>query len=287
MRSLIFGGGGMLGRALVREARGRGWPALALPRAQADITDAERLRAYAAAFRPQIVWNCAAFTRVDESESRREHALQVNGRAVANAVEAARSCGARLVQVSTDYVFDGAATAPYTEDAPTRPLQVYGESKLRGEEEAARSPGALIVRTSWVFGAGGNNFVATILRLLAQAGATGAPLRVVADQVGCPTYAPFLARALCDLAAAGAHGLVHYRNREPVSWHAFAQAIADEGCAQVEIVPITTPEYPLPAPRPAYSVLDVSRCELLLGRRVEEWAWGLASYVDLERRRTA
>ena len=130
MRTLIFGGTGMLGRALVAEARGRGWPALALSRAQADVLDRERLCFWSDSFRPQLVLNAAAFTRVDDCEAERERAMAVNGRAVGNVVAAARAVGARLLQVSSDYVFDGAASDPYREDAPTGPVSAYGESKL-------------------------------------------------------------------------------------------------------------------------------------------------------------
>jgi len=280
MRALILGGAGMLGRAVAAEARRRGWAALALSRGEADVTDRERLLYWAAAFRPQLVVNCAAFTRVDACESERELARAVNGDGVGNALAAARAAGARLVHVSTDYVFDGGAASPYREDAATAPLSAYGESKLAGERAALADPRSLVVRTSWLFGPGGPNFVATMLGLVA-AGRT--PLRVVDDQVGCPTYTPFLARALADLAARQATGVVHYRNREPVSWYAFARAIvrlSAGGPEAAEVVAVTTAEFPRPAPRPAYSVLDVARFEAAIGRRVEPWEAGLCAYLE-------
>ena len=276
MRTLIFGGTGMLGRALAAEARTRGWAALALSREQADVTDRERLMYWADAFRPELVVNCAAFTKVDACETEPERAFEVNGRAVGQVVAAAESVNARLVHVSTDYVFDGEGREPYKEDAPTAPLSVYGQSKLEGERHALAYGRALVVRTSWLFGQGGPNFVTTMTGLI-DAGKL--PLRVVDDQAGCPTYAPFLAGALFDLAALEITGVVHYRNREPVSWYAFAEEIARLWWGAARVAPDPTTEFPRPARRPAYSVLDVTRFEETVGRRVEVWGWGLVELL--------
>jgi dTDP-4-dehydrorhamnose reductase len=277
MRSLVFGGTGMLGRALVRELRRRGWAALGLAPAQADLTDRRRLLYWADIFQPEAVFNCAAFTRVDDCEKEPERALEVNGSAVANAVAAADSVGAQLLQVSTDYVFAGTASVPYATSAPTAPASAYGRSKLEGERQAAAYAKSAIVRTSWLFGPGGPNFVRTIAGLLSRA---EAPLRVVDDQRGCPTYTPFLARALADLAGSRARGFFHYRNREDVTWYAFAVEIARELGSPAEIRPVTTAEFPRPAARPAYSVLDVSSFEAIAGRRVEPWVSGLSEYLS-------
>lgn len=276
MRMLVFGGTGMLGRAVVAQGRRR-HAVLALSHAQADITDRERLLYWARAFAPTVVLNCAAFTQVDACESESERAMLHNGRAVANVVAAARAVGADLLHVSSDYVFDGRAREPYREDAATAPLSVYGQSKLLGEQEALAYERALVVRASWLFGPGGPNFVATIRRLILE-GKT--PLRVVDDQVGTPTYTPFLARALWDLAGKGLQGILHYRNREPVSWYGFAREIAAHVRSGTEVIPVTTAEFTRPAARPAYSVLDVSRFETTVDRRVEPWEWGLAAYLD-------
>ena len=281
MRTLIFGGAGMLGRALVAEARARNFAALALPRGQADVRDRDRLLYWAETFRPELVVNCAAFTKVDACESEPERAAEVNGRAVEHVADAARQAGARLIQLSTDYVFDGRGSEPYAEDAATAPLSVYGRSKLAGEAAALAAPRALVVRTSWLFGPGGPNFAATIVRKIAEGARR---LEVVDDQVGCPTYTPFLARAVLDLAPLALDGVVHYRNREPVSWYAFADEIARLWASDVEVVPVTTAQVPRPAPRPAYSVLDVSRFERALRRRVEPWGWGLVEYLTAVRR---
>ena len=273
MRCLVFGGTGMLGQAVVAEATSRGWAALGLSHAQADVAgDAEPLLGWAGDFRPELVVNCAAFTNVDGCETAQTRAFAVNGEAVAKVAAVAARAGAKLVHVSTDYVFDGTAREPYREDAPTHPLSVYGRSKLAGEAHAVAYERGLVVRASWLFGPGGPNFVAKMVELIE----TGrVPLTVVRDQEGCPTYAPFLARALLDLGEREVTGVVHYRNREPVSWYAFAVEIARLWSEAVEVVPITTADFPRPAPRPAYSVLDVTRFERCAGRPVEPWERGL------------
>jgi len=276
MRALVFGGTGMLGSSVAQEWRRRGAAVLALSHAQADIQNPHQLLAVVDSFRPQLVIGCAAFTKVDACEEERQLALEVNGRGVAHVVAAAERVGADLIHISSDYVFDGEGSSPYREDAATGPRSVYGESKLRGEEEALRYEKALVLRASWLFGPGGSNFVATISRLLRQ----GQPLKVVDDQVGCPTYTPFLARAVWDLAPLAQRGILHYRNREPVSWHAFATEIARSLNIADEILAVPTSEFPRPASRPAYSVLDVERFEAVMGRSVEPWIAGLTAYLD-------
>jgi len=281
MRALIFGGGGMLGRAVVAAARRRGLPALALDHTQADVTDRDRLLYWVDAFRPDLIVNCAAYTRVDACEGDPDRAMAVNGRAVAHVAAAAERAGARLIQVSTDYVFDGEAASPYDEAAPTAPLSIYGRSKLAGEREALAYARSLVVRTSWLFGPGGANFVATLVRAMAGGERR---LRVVDDQTGCPTYAPFLAGALWELAAAGGLGVVHYRNREPVTWFGFARELVRQWDGGVEVEPTTTADFPRPARRPGYSVLAVDRFEAVTGRRVEPWDLGLMEYLATLRR---
>jgi dTDP-4-dehydrorhamnose reductase len=280
-RAIVFGGTGMLGRQVVAEGRRRGHPVLGLSHGQADVTDSGRLSWWVRAFRAETVMCCAAFTAVDACEEERERAFAVNAEGAAHAAAAAAEVGAHLLHVSTDYVFDGLAGEPYPEDAPTAPLSVYGESKLRGEERVLERDRAAVVRTSWLFGPGGANFVATMLRLIENG---TDPLRVVDDQVGCPTYTPYVARALWDLAELGAEsgatGLIHYRNRESVSWHGFASEIVRSVAPSVGVVPVTTEEFPRPARRPAYSVLSVDRFERLVGRPVEPWRAALQDYLD-------
>jgi dTDP-4-dehydrorhamnose reductase len=277
LKLLVFGAGGILGRALVAEADRRGWKATGLARAAADVTDREAVRAAISARRPDLVVNCAAFTRVDACETLAETAFRVNGEAPGWIAAETAAAGAHLIQPSTDYVFTGEASEPYREEDPTGPRSVYGASKLEGEQRALSAGGtALVVRTSWVFGRGGAHFVAAIRNRI-EAGA--GPLRVVADQTGGPTYAPFLARAIADLGESGTSGIVHYQNREPVTWYEFAREIARQLGQRVEIRPVTTEEYPLPARRPRYSVLAVDRFEQLAGRPVESWRPGLAEYL--------
>lgn len=277
MRSLVLGGTGMLGRALAAELRRRRWPVLALGREQADLRDDGRIEHWLRVFSPDVVFNCAAFTRVDDCEAHEELAAEVNGESVGRLARAASDRRSRLVHVSSDYVFGGGTDRPYREDDPTGPLSAYGRSKLLGEERAREAKDSLVVRASWLFGPEAPNFVVTMVRLMEE-GKT--PLRVVDDQVGAPTYTPYLARALADLAVRGIRGIVHYRNREPVSWFDFAREIAAQWDPSVEVTPVPTREFPRPAPRPSYSVLDVSRFESITGRRVEPWVAGLTPYLD-------
>jgi dTDP-4-dehydrorhamnose reductase len=281
MRTLVFGGTGIVGSAVVREGRSRGWPVLGLSRDQGEITDRRRVDEICAHFRPDLIVNCAAFTQVDLCESEPGRAFAVNGAAVGNLVGAAETAGARLVHLSTDYVFDGRAAAPYREEHPTAPQSVYGASKLAGEELALASGRALVVRTSWIFGTGGANFVDTIAGRI-RGGQKS--FRVVSDQVGAPTWAPFLARAVSDLGEWAVTGLVHYQNRPSVSWFELAQEIARRLDPEVEVAPIPTSEAPRPARRPAYSVLAVDRFEKLAGRSVESWQDGLTSHLGRTQR---
>lgn len=276
MRLLVFGGAGIVGRAMVAEAGRRGWSVDGPDRDRTDVTDAAAVAEALAAFRPGLVVNCAAMTAVDACEGEREQAFRLNGEAVGILAAAAARAGARFVHISTDYVFDGEGAAPYPEDHPTAPRSVYGASKLEGERRALAVPGTLLVRTSWIFGHGGANFVDT---MRAKMAAPDGPLRVVADQVGAPTWAPFLARALADLGESGAEGIVHYQNRPAVSWYEFALEIARRLGSAIEIRPATSAEVPRPAPRPRYSVLAVERFERLAGRPVEDWREGLAEHL--------
>jgi dTDP-4-dehydrorhamnose reductase len=278
MRTLVFGSEGIVGRAMVAEAERRRWPVRAVARAEADIRDAAAVRGAIREFAPRIVVNAAAFTQVDRCESEEEEAVAVNGTAVGVVAQEAEAAGARLIHLSSDYVFDGEATEPYDEAHPTGPRSAYGRSKLEGERQALAHGGSLVVRTSWVFGRGGANFVDAIAGKIRSGEHR---LRVVADQRGAPTWAPFLASALADLGEWGARGIVHYQNRPPVSWYELAGEIARrlEPAGGVEIEPVTTAEFPRPARRPAYSVLSVDRFERLAGRKVESWSEGLDRHL--------
>lgn len=280
MRLLILGAGGIVGRAVAAEAARRDWAASARPRAEVDVGDPAVVAAALAASGARLVINCAAFTRVDDCEHEADAARRINDLAVGTVAAACAHAGARLVHLSTDYVFDGESAAPYGEEATPAPLSVYGASKLAGEARALAHADALVVRTSAVFGRGGANFVDTIAARLRQ---SGEPLRVVADQVTCPTYAPFLARALLDLGESAATGRIHYRNREAVSWFELARAVARELGSGRGIEPVPTAEYPRPARRPRRSVLAVERFEAICGRRVEPWSDGLREHLAAAR----
>jgi len=252
MRWLVTGAGGMLGTDLVAYLRAGGEPVTALGRAELDI---RRPRAVAAALdrdRPDVLVNCAAWTRVDDAEAHEAEALAVNGDAVAVLAAACAERGVRLVQLSTDYVFDGTARAPYPEDAPASPLGAYGRGKLAGER-AALAHGHLVVRTAWLYGAHGRNFVRTMLDLAAGHGTVA----VVADQVGQPTWSADLAAQIVALARAGApSGVYHGTNAGQTTWYGFAREIfAAAGADPARVTPATTAELARPAPRPAYSVL--------------------------------
>lgn len=256
MRVLVAGSGGQLGRALAASVPA-GVTLIAPPEADFDICDARVVADVVAAAQPDLVINAAAWTQVDKAEAEESAALAVNAIAVTHLAQAAADVGARFVQVSTDYVFDGEACHPYAPDTPPAPASAYGRTKLAGELAAAsHHPAPLIIRTAWVYAAEGNNFVRTMLRLMASRD----EVNVVADQVGTPTHALSLARAIWALQAH--HGTFHWTDAGITSWYDFAVAIQDEALRlglltrAVPIIPITTADYPTPARRPAWSVLD-------------------------------
>lgn len=258
MRALVAGSGGQLGRALSATAP-EGLTIIAPAEADFDITNADQVSSVVLSEKPDLLINAAAWTAVDKAETEEAAALLVNATAVEHLAKAAASVGARFVHVSTDYVFDGEACTPYRPDSKPAPASAYGRTKLAGELAAARyHPSPLIVRTAWVYSSGGNNFVKTMLRLMAEHD----QIRVVADQVGTPTHASSLARAIWALQSTS--GTFHWTDAGITSWYDFAQAIHDEGIALglldrvVEIIPIATEDYPTPARRPAWSVLDKS-----------------------------
>jgi dTDP-4-dehydrorhamnose reductase len=258
MKILIAGSAGQLGRALQATAPA-GAELVAPAEAAFDILDAGRVRAVVAEARPDLVINAAAYTAVDKAETDADTAEAVNGTAAGTLAAAAAAVGARFAHVSTDFVFDGRSADPIPPDAAPAPLGVYGATKLSGERQVmAAHPSALVVRTAWVYAAKGNNFVHTMLRLLRER----PEVRVVADQVGTPTHADSLARAIWALDAAGITGIHHWTDAGVASWYDFAVAIRDEALAlgllerAVPVVPIRTSDYPTPARRPAMSVLD-------------------------------
>lgn len=278
MKWLITGAGGMLGIDLQAELAARGEAFVAFARGDLDVTDARLVSAVVVQHAPDVIVNCAAYTKVDLAEQEEASANAINGSAVELLAAAANEAGARLVQISTDFVFDGGATTPYDVDAATHPLSAYGRSKFLGEVAAQHAERHLIVRTSWLFGIHGPNFVEAIRNQIRK-GAN--PLRVVQDQRGCPTYTPHLARAIVRLVLQGAQGIVHYADGDECSWYDFAVAIAAESGADITVKPVTSEEFPRPAKRPAYSVLSTRRYEELTGVKPESWREGLREYLSL------
>ena len=251
MKILVTGGSGQLALALQRQ-RGN-HSLITFRKKDLDITDQEQLKNIFEREKPEVVINCAAWTDVDACESNQQKAFAVNGHAVGSLAESARQVGAQLVQISTDYVFDGQKGSSYLETDPTNPQSIYGKSKLLGEQLAG--VGALIVRTAWLMGPDGNNMLQTILRLLRNPG----DLYFVDDQVGCPTFTGDLAGALLALVEAKDEGIFHVTNAGPVSWFVFAQEVAEAaGHDPGRVLPISTTDLvpSRPAPRPANSVLD-------------------------------
>jgi dTDP-4-dehydrorhamnose reductase len=281
VKALIVGAAGQLGRALAAAAPPHATLA-ALDRGALDITDAAAVDAALRAHRPDLVINAAAYTAVDRAESDSERAFAINATAATRLAAVATAQGARLVHVSTDFVFDGTASSPYPPDAPTAPLGVYGASKLAGERGVQlTAPDALILRTAWVYAAEGANFLRTMLRLMDERD----EVRVVCDQGGTPTHAASLARAIWRLTEAGAAGIHHWTDAGVASWYDFAVAIAEEAQSAgllrraIPIVPIPTSAYPTPARRPAYSVLDKQQTWALAGI-ASHWRCELRAALD-------
>jgi dTDP-4-dehydrorhamnose reductase len=273
---LITGSHGQLGRSLVEICTRRGIDFEGRDIDTLDICDQSAVSRWVEEARPRAVINCAAFTAVDDCESNEELALSVNGSAVGYMASACNAVGARLVQISTDYVFAGDSVTPYDEDNPVNPATAYGRTKLAGEELAQTARNHLVVRTAWLYGHGGRNFVEAI-RGQIESGMEC--LKVVADQQGCPTYSNDLAEAILDLLDIRTGGIFHAVNTGATTWHGFALAIAECLGADVKILPVSTEEFPRPAPRPRYSVLDTSRLEAEIGRGMPSWRDALRRYL--------
>jgi dTDP-4-dehydrorhamnose reductase len=270
---LITGGGGMLGHALADIFAARGQPAVSLPRAKLDVANQSALQSAFEQYKPKLVFNCAAHTKVDLCEQEIERADAVNGYAVGVLASLCRDSAARLVHISTDFVFDGTSNRPYRSDDPVNPLGAYGSSKLLGETELQRNAPVqwLIVRTAWVYGRWGANFP----RAMVQAARAGKPLTVVKDQIGSPTYAPDLAEAIIRLVQSGAQGIWHVTNSGQTSWFDLAAATLEQFGITADLTAISSAQWarirPGSAARPAYSVLDISALTQQIGRPMRPW----------------
>ncbi len=287
MSILVTGAAGQLGRELCDRLAQTDHAFIPFTRADADFTQTERVREAVAAHKADWVINCAAYTAVDKAESDAGTAFAVNRDAARAVAEAVASYGGRLLQVSTDFVFDGTQSRPYREDDAPNPLGVYAQSKWAGEQAVRELlPDALIVRTAWVHGAHGHNFVKTMLRLAAER----EELRVVDDQIGTPSWTGDIADALIALIDQDAHGCYHFTNEGVASWYDFAVAILDEARAlgfpvqAQRVMPIPTTGYPTPARRPAYSVLDKQKIRAVLARPIPHWRDALVAMLrELQR----
>jgi dTDP-4-dehydrorhamnose reductase len=273
MKILVTGAGGMLGRDVVAAAAHVNHEVVALAHADVDVTNGTKLRAAVARAKPDVVVNCAAWTDVDGAEADPEGAAVLNARAAGAVAAAAATVGASVVQPSTDYVFDGEKDDPYVESDQPNPLSVYGRTKLDGEHAVAEAnPRHLVVRTSWLFGVSGPNFVETMLRLGSELG----EVVVVRDQVGCPTYTAHLAEALVRLAEGQDFGLHHVAGGGECSWFDFATEIFEQAGVECRTLSCTTDDFPRPARRPARSVLGTEREYALY---LPDWREGLRSYL--------
>lgn len=281
MRVLLTGGAGQLGRALQKTAPSD-TTLTVIDLADLDLTDFAAVRALIVAETPDFVINAAAYTAVDMAESEEEFAHAINAGAVSAIAGALAETGGRLVHVSTDFVFDGTCPRAYLPGDLRNPLSAYGRTKAQGEDAAG--PDALIVRTAWVYTAGAANFVHTMLRLMAERDS----ISVVADQIGAPTWAPSLATTIWGLVAKNVGGIWHHSDAGVASWYDFAVAIQEEALAlglitrAVPIRPITTSQYPTPACRPAFSLLDCSATRQLLGDEHTHWRVNLRRMLKEE-----
>jgi dTDP-4-dehydrorhamnose reductase len=275
MRLLVIGSAGMLGRAVAGHAIRLGHDVVGLARADLDITDADNVMRIVSAAEPDALVNCAAWTDVDGAEAAEARALRVNADGAGNLARAAAHVGARIVHVSTDYVFDGSRREPWVESDPVGPLQAYGRTKLAGERLVAETTEEhAIVRTAWLFGAGGSNFVDTMLRLASERD----EVTVVTDQAGRPTWTGHLAPALVEMAERrGDVGVFHASGEGQCSWYEFALEIFHRVSAPCRVIPATSDRFSRPARRPAYSALGTERRP---GIVLPAWQDGLRAYLE-------
>ena len=271
---LVVGSKGMLGQELMGLL---GSTARGVDVGEIDITDLESVQRVLVTLKPRVVVNAAAYTDVDGCETQAELALQVNGEGVAHLAMITKEIGAKLVQVSTDYVFNGGKGTPYEEDDAPAPLSIYGESKLAGEMNAKFNPDHLIVRTQWLYGHAGKNFVETMLKLADER----SELTVVDDQIGSPTWTRDLALAIKALIEKNCCGTYHAANTGFVSWNGFAREIFRLAGKDVTVSPMSTAQLNRPAARPLYSTLDCGKLQQDTGLVLEPWQEALQRYLEL------
>jgi dTDP-4-dehydrorhamnose reductase len=276
MLVLVTGVSGQLGFDVVDALKAKGHEAVGVGRSELDITDESAVSSFVRNLNPEAIIHCAAYTNVDAAETDQEGAYKVNALGTKYLAEAAKLVDAKMAYVSTDYVFDGAGTEPYEVDHPTKPLGVYGETKLVGEKLLRETlEKYFIVRTAWVYGINGNNFVKTMLKL----GQDRKELGVVYDQVGSPTYTVDLAKFLVELIDSEKYGVYHASNDGVCSWHEFAVEIFQQAGMDVQVNPLTSEQFPRPAARPKYSVLSKKRLEEEGFTPMRDWKEALSDYL--------
>ena len=276
MKIMITGANGQLGQELVQQFNQTQFSIYAFTKNDLDITDEEKVQKVVEEIQPDVIINAAAYTKVDLAETEEDLAYNINGFAQRNLAVAAEKVGAKICYVSTDYVFDGTATIPYKEYDACNPLGVYGKSKYVGEQlTQTLSSKYFIVRTSWVYGEYGSNFVKTMLRLAENRDELG----VVHDQVGSPTYTVDLAEFIIQLVQTEKYGIYHCTNSGTCSWYEFAQAIFEESGLHIQVNPLTSEQYPTPAARPHYSVLDNMALKINGFSPMRHWREGLSSFL--------
>lgn len=274
---VIFGASGQLGNC-IKSITGADSETFYYPgEAEANILDVEALDKIFAAQKPAYAINCAAYTAVDKAEDDSELSEKVNVTGVKNLADQCAKYGTVLIHVSTDFVFKGDVARPLTESDPTHPISVYGQTKLDGEKAAAQIEKYFIVRTGWLYSEHGNNFVKTMLKL----GADRDELRIIADQVGTPTYAIDLAGFILHIIEQKStdYGIYHYSNEGVTSWFDFARAVFDISGTQVKAIPIRTDQYPTRATRPSYSVMDKSKAKEIFGIEIPYWRDSLITCI--------
>lgn len=277
MKFVVTGVQGQLGHDLVKQLSGKNHDVFGTDRSQLDITNEVAVYAFIEEVKPDAILHCAAYTNVDAAEENKEAAYAVNALGPKYLAQAASKVGAKMVHVSTDYVFNGNATEPYEVDHPTEPLGVYGETKLAGEEFVKQHLDQyFIVRTAWVYGINGNNFVKTMLRLGKERDEVG----VVHDQVGSPTYTVDLAAFMIKLVQSDKYGVYHATNEGVCSWYDFAVEIFKQAGMDVKVNPLTSDQFPRPAARPKYSVLSKKKIVEQGITPLRDWKEALAAYME-------
>lgn len=275
MKVLLTGANGMLARAFLNK-QPRGWELRAMSKNELDIADEVAVAREVAQFSPELMINCAAYTKVDDCETNRDQAFRINGVGVGNLARAAKDVGACLVHFSTDYIFGGGKNKAYVEEDPVAPMNVYGASKWEGEcAIRAQGDNHLILRTQWLYGHGGPHFVKAILNQVGKKDS----IRVVDDQIGSPTWTEDLSEGTLALIERGARGTYHLVNHGACSWFDFAAQIMKESGLSMEVIPCTSAEYPRPARRPTYSVLSTAKTASLLGGPLPSWETALHRFL--------